>query len=360
MCRFAKQFVFLSFCLAHACHGRLAKASGTSLSGQEIDNKEAFASLLLTQSPFLAFNALGQQRLRLASRPSDVASAARGATTLEKPPQAHARASNAKMAVGLMGEVLALPTLYCLMSFNEYATHRWYQHEEFNRDNAFQRFCQQVAHRLWQRPLYKENGRRNTIKITGDAHVDHHAETYDDMSLKKDPKWRETKAAAALDHDPYRGTAFPWFGTLIMTLQMLPSTLPAFALLGFSVPQTLGILLPGMLLHACAWNMLHPPMHGLPKVTIKDGAPSSALEFLLDSAYFRYIYENHQGHHVLGGQANYCVCCPLADHLLGTYVPKEAWTKRMRAVPSEEMGERWGTPVAPIGTPQAPILEAAN
>ena len=31
--------------------------------------------------------------------------------------------------------------------------------------------------------------------------VEHHAETYDDMSLKKDAKWRQTKAAASLDSD---------------------------------------------------------------------------------------------------------------------------------------------------------------
>ena len=35
--------------------------------------------------------------------------------------------------VGTLGKVAALPALYALMSVNEYATHRWYQHEEFNR-----------------------------------------------------------------------------------------------------------------------------------------------------------------------------------------------------------------------------------
>ena len=73
----------------------------------------------------------------------------------------------------------------------------------------------------------------------------------------------------------------------------------------------------------------------------------------------RYIYENHQGHHVLGGQANYNVCCPLTDHLLGTYVPTATWVKRMRKVPGPE-GKRWGIPVEPAGVPQAPIIGAGK
>ena len=92
-------------------------------------------------------------------------------------------------------------TLYALMSVNEYATHRWYQHEEFNRDHAFQRFCQRIAYVLRRRPMVKADGRNNMIKIKGGGHVEHHAETYDDMSLKKDAKWRQTKAAASLDSD---------------------------------------------------------------------------------------------------------------------------------------------------------------
>ena len=41
------------------------------------------------------------------------------------------------------------------------------------------------------------------------------------------------------------------------------------------------LLLPGMLVHALVWNMLHPPMHGLPKVPASVGAPS-AWPFRLD------------------------------------------------------------------------------
>lgn len=60
------------------------------------------------------------------------------------------------------------------------------------------------------------------------------------------------------------------------------------------------------------------------------GAPTAPLVPLRDTAYFKYIYENHQGHHVLGGQCNYNVCCPLVDHVLGTYVEPEVWMKKTR------------------------------
>ena len=45
--------------------------------------------------------------------------------------------------------VAAGPVLYALMSVNEYITHRWYQHEEFNRDHSFQRLCQRI--KRWPR-----------------------------------------------------------------------------------------------------------------------------------------------------------------------------------------------------------------
>jgi len=262
--------------------------------------------------------------------------------------------------VGTFGKLAALPTLYALMSVNEYATHRWYQHEEFNKDHAFQRFCQRVAFFLRGRPLLKPDGRKNIIKIFGGGHVEHHAETYDDMSLKKDERWRQTKAAASLDTDEFRGTAFTWSVTGLMTIQMLPTTLPVFALLGFSLLQTFAVLLPGMLVHALVWNMLHPPMHGLPDVPARFGAPGWVLAPLRSTRYFKYIFENHQGHHVLGGQCNYNVCCPLTDHLLGTYLKPSVWSKRMRAVPGPEDTQRWGFPVEPKGVPQAPVIGAGK
>ena len=255
--------------------------------------------------------------------------------------------------------LLSIPTLYALMSVNEYCTHRWYQHEEFNRDHKFNRFWQNILYQLKRRPLWIGE-RRNVVKIKGGGHVEHHAETYDDMSLKKDPKWRKTKAAASLDADVFRGTAFSWGVTGLMTIQMLPTTLPVFALLGFSLLEIFAVLMPGMMIHALFWNMLHPPMHGLPDVPISYGAPTKPLAFLRTTPFFKYIYENHQGHHVLGGQCNYNVCCPLTDHLLGTHIPTAVWAKKMRSVPGPDATERWGVPIEPLGVPQAPIIAAGK
>merc|ERR1719171_2793239 len=134
--------------------------------------------------------------------------------------------------------------------------------------------------------------------------------------------------------------------------------------MGFSLSETLSLLLPCMLLHAVIWNAIHPPMHGLAPVPLSAGFGTAVpggeafSEWILESAYGRWIYKNHMGHHVLGGQCNYNVCCPGADHLLGTYVPSSVWSQRMRAVPGPDATERWGVPVEPVGVPQAPIIAA--
>ena len=243
--------------------------------------------------------------------------------------------------------------MYCLMSLNEYMTHRYFQHLEFNRPDSL----------LWLKSIIaKVTGNPTAPKLAGDGHVEHHAETYDDMSLKSDERWKANAASKLLDGDEFRGTAFHWSATAIMTVQMLPSVLPTYTLMGWSVPETLAILMPCMLLHAVVWNSIHPPMHGLAPVPLTAGfgtaVPGGAAfsEWLLESAYGRWIYENHMGHHVLGGQCNYNVCCPLTDHLLGTYVPSSVWVKRMRAVPGPDATERWGVPVEPAGVPQAPVI----
>lgn len=80
----------------------------------------------------------------------------------------------------------------------------------------------------------------------------------------------------------------------------------------------------------------------------------------LKTPFFRWIYENHQGHHVLGGKCNYNVCCPGWDHLLGTYVPTSVWRTKMNAVPPMGAVERWGAAVEPLGVPQAPIRKAVE
>jgi hypothetical protein len=259
------------------------------------------------------------------------------------------------LAATVVRDIAAVPTMYCLMSLNEYMTHRYFQHLEFNRPESLP-WVKSIVARASGVPAAEQ-------RVPGDGHVEHHAETYDDMSLKNDERWRANKAAKSLDDDVYRGTAFHWSATLIMTLQMLPSVLPTYALMGWSLPETMAILLPSMLVHAVVWNAIHPPMHGLPSVSLTDGCGTGAYapggkafsEWLLGTRYAHWIYENHMGHHVLGGQCNYNVCCPLADHLLGTYVPTAQWQPKMRPLPLR--AEVRGPVVSPAHVPQLPTRE---
>merc|ERR1712182_1091 len=111
---------------------------------------------------------------------------------------------------------------------------------------------------------------------------------------------------------------------------MLWTTLPTFWLMGYKLKHTFMCLAPGMLLHAAVWNALHPNMHSLPDIPISDGVPSSWLAWARSSKFFKFLYVNHEGHHVIGGKGNYNVCCPLTDHLVGTFIPEAQW--RARAV----------------------------
>ena len=133
--------------------------------------------------------------------------------------------------------------------------------------------------------------------------MEHHAETLDDMSLKSDKRWKASPAAKALDADTYRGTAFSWKVFSLMTLQMLPTAIPCFMMIGFSFFHTILMLIPALLLHGLVWNAIHPTMHGLQEVPLAFGPPSNILSRFTSSPYFRYIYKNHVGHHVVGGTA---------------------------------------------------------
>ena len=84
--------------------------------------------------------------------------------------------------------------------------------------------------------------------------MEHHAETYDDMSLKSDPLWRKTPAAKMLDADKYRGTAFTWTVNALMVVQMMPTAIPAFMLMGFSFMHTMAMITAAIGLHGLVWN----------------------------------------------------------------------------------------------------------
>jgi hypothetical protein len=217
--------------------------------------------------------------------------------------------------------VFAAPVMYSLMSMNEYITHRYYQHTEFNRNEVLKSMARMFT-------------RIEQPKVKGGGHVEHHAETYDDMTLKTDDRWMQTPAAKSLNADPYRGTAFSWSVLGLMTVQMLPTAVPVFLLMGFSLAHTFAMLVPSLLLHGLVWNAIHPPMHGLPKVPASFGPPSNVLDRFNNTPLFKYLHTNHVGHHVAGGQGNYNVCCPLTDHILGTHIDEAVWKKQVRPKPA--------------------------
>ena len=293
------------------------------------------ALLLATTSAFVS-KPVSKPQLRPARQPARPSRHLQRVTPTAALPQVVATAVAAipravcALKMPTIRQLAAAPALYALMSINEYFTHKYYQHAEFNTSPWFQ----WLARTFVYGPLGKK-----VPKTRGGGHVEHHAETLDDMTLKTDAKWRSTKVAKSLDDDLYRGTAFTWTVTGIMTFQMLWTTLPTFWLMGYKLKHTLMCLAPGMLLHAAVWNALHPNMHSLPDIPISDGVPSSWLAWARSSRFFKFLYVNHEGHHVIGGKGNYNVCCPLTDHLVGTFIPEKAWRPRARSTYASWHGE---------------------
>lgn len=185
---------------------------------------------------------------------------------------------------------LGIPIMYATMSFSEYFTHRYYQHTDYNRNSVMQFFAN----------LFTSN---KGHKIRGGGHVEHHAETLDDMSLRNDVRWIRSPAAVFLNADKYRGTAFSWWAGIISTLfycswnltidayvfnstpllplllsflrnqivsmmflQMLVTCTPFMRAIGWSTQATVAWIIPSLLTHTLVWNALHPAMHGLPDI----------------------------------------------------------------------------------------------
>lgn len=192
--------------------------------------------------------------------------------------------------------VLGLGALYVIMSASEYMYHRYFQHLGINKVDAFRNLRTAL-----NMPTYK-----------GDGHVEHHRETLDDMTLDR-------RLDEVLDADPYRGTAFNWLTTFLMTTPVMGMGYPILSLIGWPGPAIVVAVIGAIMIHALIWNSLHPHMHGLPEVPASHGVPSSVLAPFRDSALFVWLRENHEGHHrVPGAQGNYNVCMPLMDQVFGT------------------------------------------
>jgi len=193
--------------------------------------------------------------------------------------------------------IVGIAGMYVIMSVNEYVVHRYYQHLWWNR----------TALNKWLRSTF---GFKN-MKTSG--HMEHHAETLDDMSLDMVPE-------PILDADPFRGTAFSWSVSAKMTLEIALQSYPWLWLCGWSWTASTAALASSMLLHAAVWQTLHPAMHGLPDPGLSYGVPGWSMAWLRKTSYFKFLYGNHEGHHrTPGAHGNYNVCFPLADHIFGTY-----------------------------------------
>jgi len=150
------------------------------------------------------------------------------------------------------------------------------------------------------------------------------------MSLKTDAKWLESDPAKCLEDSKYRGTAFEYDVTGMMLIQMLPTSIPVLSLMGFAFPTQLVLICATVLAHGLVWNSLHPAMHGLEEIPVREGLPSLWLAALRQTKYYDWLYKNHQGHHIMSGVVNYNVCCPGVDHLVGTYVSPEEWLPKAK------------------------------
>jgi hypothetical protein len=113
--------------------------------------------------------------------------------------------------MGVVSGLAGVPVMYALMSANEYVTHRYYQHNEVGKLELYQTLrkmdkipklggfflssssrnpantssgCLEPPHPLlWAFPLTQAVF---YVLSDGGGHIEHHAETYDDMTLKTD------------------------------------------------------------------------------------------------------------------------------------------------------------------------------
>jgi len=199
-----------------------------------------------------------------------------------------------------------LAGLYFIMSLNEYIVHRYYQHLGINTTAMYR----------WLRRKF------GLVSLRSSGHMEHHKETLDDMTL-------DIRSHPILDNDPYRGTAFSWVISATMTVEIAIQSYPWLWLCGWTFRASTVALLSAMALHAMVWQTLHPNMHELPDPLLSYGVPGWSMKWLRNTGYFKFLYQNHEGHHrIPGAHGNYNVCCPLVDYLFGTYVgvipPNEA------------------------------------
>mmetsp|Transcript_97674 Transcript_97674/g.280629 ORF Transcript_97674/g.280629 Transcript_97674/m.280629 type:complete len:317 (+) Transcript_97674:61-1011(+) len=190
-----------------------------------------------------------------------------------------------------------LAVLYVVLSFTEYAYHRFVQHLELNNVPFYQ-----IARKAIGAPA-----------VAPDFHINHHRETLQDMSIDPLPRkvWPEATAQ--------RGTAATWWSFAKMSACIFMPAYPLLSLVGWSLPIAVLAVLAATLLHLMMYNSLHPQLHGLPDVSLADGPPSFGPDSFQKSDLGRWLIEYHVVHHRTRASRNFNVICPLFDQLLGTY-----------------------------------------
>jgi len=199
------------------------------------------------------------------------------------------------VSLGLSGTA----ALYIIISFTEYIYHRYVQHLDLNRVGLYK----------WMRQTL------GAPTLLGDFHVLHHRETLNSMLLDPVPveEWPDVTV--------HRGTAATWLSFVKMTCCIMLPAHPLLCALGWSAPFAALAVVMATLLHLMAYNSLHPQMHGLPNVSFEQGPPSLGFGFQ-ESAVAGLLRRYHIVHHQTYAKKNFNVCCPLVDHLLGTFATK--------------------------------------
>jgi len=210
--------------------------------------------------------------------------------------------------VFICSSVLGILILYAILSFTEYAYHRYLQHLDVGN---------------FEMELYKKT--RSALKFPtsgGNLHLAHHRETGRCMQVDLT---KEFGCDAEDSFNVYRGTSMTGLSVAKLTCTVMLQAYPLLSLLGWSDFAIVTVVPAACILHGLVYNTLHPDMHGIPDVQPQHGPPSFVLEGFRDSAYFRWLRGNHRRHHLTNGACgNYAVCCPLADQLCGTYVGIES------------------------------------
>ncbi len=201
----------------------------------------------------------------------------------------------------------AIPIMYCIASANEHLVHRLYMHRALSSTPIY-KWIRSNANE-WQQ-----------TKMDGDGHIEHHADTYDcDMSLKtNDPLWMNSTTARVLNADPWRGSAIHWDNILTIFVLFMLTSCPILSIVGMSLVESTMTVVATVLYFCCAFNSLHPYIHGLQDVPHTHGPPTIPLLRNL----IKPLAKNHVVHHQTGGRIYYNLIFPGFDYIAGTVSKK--------------------------------------